>query len=165
MGTRNLTIVRVNKKTKVAQYGQWDGYPTGQGATIAEFLKTVDLGKFKKQVKELGVYTQKGIDKVYTKAGHDGGEWMSMEIGDKVKELNPEISRDYGAGILALIHNGKVKKVVLQEDFKEDSTWCEYYYEIDLDKETVSMNGGKEYPFIEWTEALMKKLEEKENND
>jgi len=29
MGTRNLTIVTSNGKTKVAQYGQWDGYPGG----------------------------------------------------------------------------------------------------------------------------------------
>lgn len=40
MGTRNLTFV-IDKEgqVKVAQYGQWDGYPSGQGATILEFAK------------------------------------------------------------------------------------------------------------------------------
>ena len=32
MGTRNLTkVIDSNGVTKVAQYGQWDGYPSGQG--------------------------------------------------------------------------------------------------------------------------------------
>jgi hypothetical protein len=31
MGTRNLTIVIADKKIKVAQYGQWDGYIEGNG--------------------------------------------------------------------------------------------------------------------------------------
>lgn len=38
MGTRNLTCVVKNNKYVVAQYGQWDGYPTGQGQTIVEFI-------------------------------------------------------------------------------------------------------------------------------
>ena len=27
MGTRNLTVVYLDGQYKVAQYGQWDGYP------------------------------------------------------------------------------------------------------------------------------------------
>lgn len=37
MGTRNLTMVQFNNEIKVAQYGQWDGEPDGQGATVLEF--------------------------------------------------------------------------------------------------------------------------------
>lgn len=41
MGTRNITFVRMNGETKVAQYCQWDGYPTGQGAIVMEIIRTI----------------------------------------------------------------------------------------------------------------------------
>ena len=49
MGTRHLIIVKSEGKTKVAQYGQWDGYPTGQGKDIAIFLHSdgFDFAKFR----------------------------------------------------------------------------------------------------------------------
>lgn len=62
MGTRNSTIVIYEKKIKVEQYGQWDGYPEGQGQTISNFLETVNLKKFKNQIKNLKYFTQKKID-------------------------------------------------------------------------------------------------------
>ena len=39
MGTRNLTAVYIDGEYKVAQYGQWDGYPEGQGMTALTFLR------------------------------------------------------------------------------------------------------------------------------
>ena len=38
MGTRNLTMVIHKEEPKIAQYGQWDGYPSGQGSTALKFL-------------------------------------------------------------------------------------------------------------------------------
>ena len=167
MGTRNLTVVKSKGKTKVAQYGQWDGYPTGQGQDIADFLKTVDLAKFKKQVQALGVYTAKEIEQAYIDAGAEkGAEFVSIDISDKVYRAHPAMCRDHGASILNLIHDGTVTKVVLQENFKEDKLFCEYWYEIDLDNETVSVNDGKKYTFAQWTrKGLMEKLEGKESEE
>ena len=47
MGTRNLTMV-INQKgeKKVAQYGQWDGYPSGVGVSVLNFLKNILLIDF-----------------------------------------------------------------------------------------------------------------------
>ena len=55
MGTRHLTIVKLGNKVKVAQYGQWDGYPSGQGKTIAKFLnsESFNLAQFKEEVTKL----------------------------------------------------------------------------------------------------------------
>lgn len=40
MGTRHLIAVIDRKGTlKVAQYGQWDGYPSGQGVDVLKFAK------------------------------------------------------------------------------------------------------------------------------
>jgi hypothetical protein len=163
MGTRNLTIVKSQNKTKVAQYGQWDGYPTGQGNTIANFLKNVDLEKLRTTVDGLEVWDEKEVDKIWELAGADKETGLiSCDNAKKVEDIYPELSRDTGAKILELIYNGKIKKVRLSEDFKNDTLYCEYYYTIDLDKKTVSVNGGKEYPFIEWTEDLMEQLENNE---
>ena len=40
MGTRNLTVVKdLQGTTKIAQYGQWDGYPQYSGIKALEFLR------------------------------------------------------------------------------------------------------------------------------
>lgn len=166
MGTRNLTIVRAKKDIKVCQYGQWDGYPTGQGETIAKFLRGVDLEKFHAQLDALGEYTDADIEKAYVEAGAEpGAQFVSMDISEKVHAVMPGLSRDHGAGILQLIHDGEVKRVRLYpEDYKNDSS-CEYWYEIDLDDETVCMN-GRTFTFEEFTrEGKMEELEAEENND
>ena len=46
METRHLTLVYKNGAFKVAQYGQWDGYPSGQGLTALKFLRSADLSRF-----------------------------------------------------------------------------------------------------------------------
>lgn len=168
MGTRNLTIVRVKvknkKQVKVAQYGQWDGYPTGQGQEIADFLKKADLKKFKKQVAALEAYTPEEVEKIYRTydPGNNSG-YIEISIAEKIDKAYPALCRDHGAGILQLIHDGTVKKVVLDEGFKEDTVFCEYCYTIDLDDETVDINGTT-YTFAQWTRKnAMKRLEAKEN--
>jgi len=51
MGTRHLICVVLDNEYRVAQYGQWDGYLTGQGKEIVNFLLTCDLTKFKDKIK------------------------------------------------------------------------------------------------------------------
>lgn len=151
MGTRNSTIVKLDGEVRVAQYGQWDGYPTGQGQAIADFLREVDLEKFKKQVSKLREITKKEEEKV-----NNSENWQ--------REY-PYLSRDTGADILNMIARDEVKFLVLDKDFKDDGLFCEYWYELDLDKQTVTMN-GQGFTFAEWIQDdFMKKLEERENDE
>ena len=41
MGTRNITFVKFENETKIAQYCQWDGYPTGRGADVLTLMRDV----------------------------------------------------------------------------------------------------------------------------
>lgn len=153
MGTRHITEVKLGGELKVSQYGQWDGYPTGQGQEIADFLKKVDLPKFKEQIKALEYPTSEEIQK------------MCDEVGEEWKEVYPGFSRDAGAGILQLIHDGITTKVYLDKEFKNDGLMCEYVYTIDLDKETVTV-GDLTFSFKQWKrKGLMEKLENQENQD
>ncbi|EGP83674.1 unnamed protein product [Zymoseptoria tritici ST99CH_3D1] len=45
MGTRHLILVWYKGKWHIAQYGQWDGYPGGQGMTVFRFLTNTDTAK------------------------------------------------------------------------------------------------------------------------
>jgi hypothetical protein len=53
MGTRNSTLIQVDGEYKVAQYCQWDGYPSGQGVGILESLRNSNLQKLRENVSSL----------------------------------------------------------------------------------------------------------------
>lgn len=166
MGTRNITLVKSKGKIKVAQYGQWDGYPTGQGQTIADFLNSdVDLEDFAKKVDALEEFTAEERNGIV-----NGNEQYFIGADQDWTKEYPQLNRDVGAGILELIANGTVKKVELDEKFREDGLFCEYWYEIDLDNKTVQMGGrgpaDGTYTFDEWkSKGFMQKLEDKEREE
>lgn len=150
MGTRNLTMVIHKGEAKVAQYGQWDGYPSGQGATALQFLKTADLEEFKKKLEKIVFANEEQVE-------------MINEQG--AFETRPYLSRDLGADILNAINTGKFtrseyqqgeggfKKVTTevevsidylidQSTFAADSLFCEWAYVIDFDKGTFEVYTG-----------------------
>jgi len=126
MGTRNLTLVKSKGKTKIAQYGQWDGYPSGQGATALNFLLNADLVKFTEKVDKLQFYTDAEINAMSV------AEWS----------IKKWLSRDRGAEILELVYNDKAGKLMNKEAFAADSLFCEWAYVIDLDKNTFEVYEG-----------------------
>ena len=71
MGTRNLTIVKADEVTRVAQYCQWDGYPSGQGATVLDFLHKANLEKFKEKVEKLHFLSDREIEQ----------KWKERKVG------------------------------------------------------------------------------------
>jgi hypothetical protein len=162
-------------KTKVAQYGQWDGYPQGQGKKALEFLHGCDLKKFKEKIDALSFLTDSECEKLDEEIDFD--------------KKYPWLSRDAGAQILSAIYYGtmrvstgigskgevkvKVSKVVNSEYFAKDSLFCEYAYLIDLDKRTFEVYCGfntrplgKKQRFKYLEEPITRKvLTEKDKNE
>ncbi len=131
MGTRGLTSVKKDGEFVVAQYGQWDHYPSSQGITILEFLRGVDIEHFKKQLDKVKFLTKK--------------DDSDMEQSAVYNKKYPFLSRDHGGAILQMINDYKGKKKILLEnssDFKKDGLFCEYAYDIDLDKGKFIVQSG-----------------------
>lgn len=104
MGTRNLTMVISGGKPRIAQYGQWDGYPSGQGLTALNFLHGLngDYSKFKERVEALRFATPKDeleIDNFLKSIGSRNGG-LTLEQSDIYNRVYGHLSRDLGAKIL-----------------------------------------------------------------
>ena len=74
MGTRNITRVISNGDLKVCQYCQWDGYPTGAGQDIIDFIRTTDDDKMAARLScvNLAKVTNDGARTFYTGAPYSG---------------------------------------------------------------------------------------------
>jgi len=132
MGTRNLTIVYIDGEYKVAQYGQWDGYPEGQGATCLEFCKRLsDVGfraEFERKIRACKWITQQDADAINARI--ESGELKCWQ------DEYPELSRDTCADILQLIADSK-DEIKLKNSLSFAAACdCEYAWVIDLDNNT-----------------------------
>ena len=142
MGTRNLTCVWIDGAFKVAQYGQWDGYPGGIGLDILRFLKQTNLDAFKDAVRACHWATKEEVEATWVECGMEkGAEFVSMAISDIHGKKYPEFCRDTAAKILPLI----LKKPLALNDkheFAADGLFCEWAYVIDLDAMTLEVYEG-----------------------
>ena len=143
MGTRNLTAVFMDGNYKVAQYGQWDGYPEGQGTTCLNFLRDeMDENKFREALKYVRYATSDELKGLFEEFGADQYGNISMENYDKLKKQVPEMHRDTAADVLKMIQDGKARILKNSLDFAADGLFCEWAYVIDLDKRTFEVYVG-----------------------
>lgn len=145
MGTRHLTMVIHKEKLKVAQYGQWDGYPSGEGETVLTFLKKTNLDDFKKKLENVRFINEEDeeeIQKFMESIGSPNG-WMNSEQSSMYHKKYPYLSRDNGAEILDMIMESE-ESVLLRDssDFAGDSLFCEWAYLIDLDNNVLECYEG-----------------------
>ena len=95
MGTRNLTAVFMDGEYKVAQYGQWDGYPEGQGATCLVFLRDeMDEAKFREQLGKVHFGNEEEMDNLFAEFGADPSGSISMANYEKFKKAYPNIKAE-----------------------------------------------------------------------
>jgi hypothetical protein len=132
MGTRHLICVVQNEEFKLANYGQYDGSPSWQGADIIEFLNSsFNKEIFSQKISLLKPYTDEQISDFFEKS----------EITD---EMPIYFSRETGAKILPYIQNAESEiPTILELEFSGDSQMCEWAYVIDLDKDTFEVFKGK----------------------
>jgi hypothetical protein len=150
MGTRHLTVVILKEEPKVAQYGQWDGYPKGQGLTILNFLKESDLKKFKNEILKCQFLSNEEVLDKWNECGANDSEWVGFDVSKKCEEKYPALSRDTGAKVLELIYEGKVHELQNNIAFVNDSLFCEWAYVIDLDKDVLEVyRGFNKFPLNE----------------
>jgi len=138
MGTRNLTKV-INKagQVVVAQYGQWDGYPSGQGVTALYHA-----------------HNAKGIESNLSKcyfASQDELQNIDSIIAASKKpivETYPTLSRDTCADILGYVAFATQNiPLVNDSDFEKDTLMCEGVYTIDFQRMKFVSKFGKTVEF------------------
>jgi len=138
MGTRHLTCVKHDGKYKVAQYGQWDGYPSGQGVDALTFLRDeFKRDKFIERLNACRFCTPEELKAFWTAAGADDSGWCNMETASKFEAEHPQLYRDMGAGVLKFIQDSE-GEVLLKDElpFAADGLFCEWVWVVDLDANT-----------------------------
>lgn len=153
MGTRGLTAVMFDGEYKIAQYGQWDHYPDGQGVVALEFCRKwltdpVKSSQFASALHACRFVTEDEIKQAYDaaktpeeKARNDG--FIGMDTVARFQKRFPLVDRDHGARILELVANGTYEPELKNSiDFAADSVFCEYAYVIDVDSGTFEVYKG-----------------------
>lgn len=149
MGTRHLIAVQQDGEYKVAQYGQWDGYPEGQGLNILYLLKLEGfIDALRATLSRVRFVEPEGRDKDFWDSYNAAAPEWSNEPDNRTDEQKrwfyTYIHRNLGAEILTNIVNSDDTEILLnnQIEFSGDSLFCEYGYVIDLDANTFEVYRG-----------------------
>ena len=129
MGTRNLTkVIDRNGVTKIAQYGQFDGYPEYSGVRILEFISEYDtLDKLEASLEKC--HFVKEPDYSFT----DTGDYKRDNA--VFNAYYPNYSRNTGADILkVVVYSVGDVNLIDESEFENDGLFCEGVYTIDFQK-------------------------------
>jgi hypothetical protein len=136
MGTRNLTVVKNSDgATKIALYGQWDGYPQYSGIKALEFLRDkTNQEKLRERLTLVQFITDEECDIIY-KSFEKATSWDNKEFLNEY----PGLHRDTGVGILEAVANAtETVKTIDNTEFANDTLFCEGVYEVDFSTNTFT---------------------------
>lgn len=129
MGTRHLIAIVLDNEIKVAQYNQWDGYPSGNGVKVLNRVRRGFTDTFKDKVRGCSWVTQEDID--------------TVNVTDNWYSKYPWLSRDCSVNIFKYISKSKNGLRLLdRRNFAGDSLFCEWGYVVDLDNSTLEVYSG-----------------------
>jgi hypothetical protein len=128
MGTRNLTkVIDKNGEIRVAQYGQWDGYPDGQGRSMLAFISEYRmLEKIEKSLVKCRFVSEGEMSAAYD-VYSDEPKWEELRNDFQGYGVAfPSFSRDTCTDILKVIVYSN-EEVILWDDreFENDDLMCE----------------------------------------
>jgi hypothetical protein len=142
MGTRNLTVVKdVEGKTRIALYGQWDGYPSYSGITALEFLRPkVNRNNLLASLQLVEFITDEESDEIYN-SFPDVSNWENKDF----LNAHPGLHRDTGVKILEVVATAsKPIKTIDNSEFRNDELFCEGVYEVDFSLgQFITTYGGR----------------------
>jgi hypothetical protein len=130
MGTRNLTVVKnLEGTTKIALYGQWDGYPSYSGITALEFLRDkVNRNNLLVELQNVEFISEEECDEIYN-SFPDVSNWENKDF----LNAHPGLHRDTGIKILEVVANSTdTIKTIDNSEFANDTLFCEGIYEVDF---------------------------------
>jgi hypothetical protein len=146
MGTRNLTkVIDKDGIVRVAQYGQWDGYPSGQG--VNALVHAYNHEAIEKGLGRVRWATQEELDAIYSQYAEMN--YFGTEDSKNFGMLYPNLTRDTCANILGVVA-WSVGEVLLvdESEFEKDELFCEGVYTIDFQqRKFISWYGGKTVEF------------------
>jgi hypothetical protein len=137
MGTRNLTVVKnLEGTTKIALYGQWDGYPSYSGIQALNFLRDkVNRDNLLAELQLVEFIDEDEANAIYESFDHDDND------STKYIMAYPGLHRDTGIGILQVVANAtKPIKTIDNTEFANDSLFCEGIYEVDFSTNKFTTN-------------------------
>ena len=120
MGTRGLMAIQCDNEYHVAQYFQFDSYPSGVGREVLEFAAT-------------SLNTPSKLEKFRENVRKNCGFDPSVDPEDEIYDAT---------ALLVEIAKGNEYFFPGSLNFAGDSLFCEWAYVIDLDKETVECFKG-----------------------
>lgn len=146
MGTRHLICVYHNGSWVLIQYGQWDGYPPGQGNQILRFLHRADnpIARLKAGLAHTYQPSEEELRQIDEDAAALRELYESRGENDRalqtLYELKPSLSRETGARILDLVADTATAENPLPVEIeKGDARTIEWFYVIDLGKEVLEV--------------------------
>lgn len=141
MGTRHLVCAVVDGDFRIAQYGQFDGYPDGAGLDVLRFVRDADLDAFAERLRATRWLTKEEVKAAWD-AVAPGKEWVTLEESRRMERRRPELHRNTGAVILRLVADGEVTALQDERDFGRDGLFCEWGYVVDLDARVLEVYRG-----------------------
>jgi hypothetical protein len=129
MGTRNLTVVKnLEGITKIAQYGQWDGYPQHSGIVALDFLRDkVNRDMLLVELQNVDFIEEEEANAIYEGFDHDDND------PTKYLRAYPGLHRDTGIDILKVVADTMtIIKTIDNSEFANDTLFCEGIYEVDF---------------------------------